>query len=441
MCNKKDKLNESCPIKKATDCKYKSKDVCPYDTTKCLIPSDTEDMEKPKGIDIALGLIFISAIFMIASIIIPQLKISFFGHREWDVIFEIIFTLSTSLFTGSFLAKLINIPQYMEDYTTLISTALTSSKYLKALSKDQLKKLRGRVTHRLHIRNVPNMPIGLIDLDEKICEHLEKPYYSKYNEIIHCLETGLYSNLRLNKDVNKDEIGETKVQYIKKQVVQEYTLNNPYDEKTPVKADIGLNNHLNLDDDCSIEGIFQIDSFKISIDNAQTRDIKSLLQIWHHKHTKASDLDPAFETYDTGIYLSSVDDVIISNEYLEGKAKSGHNFSAKSPNPQRIPDGQSEYKLFVKFNKCVKVTFVSTKLIPIVDRHYTKRLKYAAESYSLIYTCDDDNVKLVGQLFGTLVDHSNMSIRVSPNEKVLTIETSDWLLPRNGAVVVMCNKT
>ena len=96
--------------------------------------------------------------------------------------------------------------------------------------------------------------------------------------------------------------------------------------------------------------------------------------------------------------------------------------------------------LFVKFNKCVKVTFVSTKLIPVVDRHYTKRLKYAAGSYSLIYTCEDDNVKLVGQLFGTLVDHSNMSIRVSPNEKVLTIETSDWLLPRNGAVVVMCNK-
>ena len=376
---------------------------------------------------------------MVISIITPNLDLSIFSHQAWNVAFNILFTVSTSLFTGAVLAKLINIPQYMADYTTLISTALTSSKYLKALSKDQLKKLRGRITHRLHIRNVPNMPIGLIDLDEKICEHLEKPYYGKYNETIHCLETGTYSDLRLNKLI-KEEVGETKVQYIKKQVVQEYTLNNPYDEKTPVKADIGLNNHLNLGDDCSIEGIFQIDSFKISIDDSQTQDIKSLLQIWHHKHTKASNLDPAFETYDTGIYLSSVDDVIISNEYLEGKAKSGHDFSAKAPAPQRIPDGQSEYKLFVKFNKCVKVTFVSTKLIPIVDRHYTKRLKYAARSYSLIYTCDDDNVKLVGQLFGTLVDHSNMSIRVSPNEKVLTIETSDWLLPRNGAVVVMCNK-
>ena len=178
-----------------------------YDTTNLA--------EKSKGIDVARLLIFISAIFMVVSIIIPQLKLSFFDHQEWEIIFEIIFALSTSLFTGSILAKLINIPQYMEDYTTLISTALSSSKYLKALSKDQLQRLRSRITHRLHIRNVPNMPIGLIDLDERICEHLEKPYYSKYNEIIHCLETGSYSNLRLNKDIVNDEIGETKVQYIK----------------------------------------------------------------------------------------------------------------------------------------------------------------------------------------------------------------------------------
>jgi hypothetical protein len=57
----------------------------------------------------------------------------------------------------------------------------------------------------------------------------------------------------------------------------------------------------------------------------------------------------------------------------------------------------------------------------------------------LDYNCSQ-GTRLLGQLFGTLVDQSRVSINISKEKNMLSIESHDWLLPKSGAFVVMSKK-
>ncbi len=298
------KRTNKCPIKQITDCIYQKPEDCNYNKKTCLIPSsDISEEEEENKLDIKnLVCLIIISIFLLAISILVPVYMPVNKCKGWMIFLDIMSAIGISLFTGVVLAFLINIPQYMQDYTKLITTSLSSSKYLMSLSRQQLTNLRNRITHQLHIKNVPLMPMELIDLDERLCKLLEEPYYSKYREIIHCSKADKYDELRLNKQV-KESNGNNK-KYIKKQVIQEYTLCNPYDEYHAIKADIGLSNHMNLDNDCDLDGIFSINSFNICIDDSRVIDIKHMLKIGGYRHAKAIDIDPQFETYNTGIYLT-----------------------------------------------------------------------------------------------------------------------------------------
>ncbi|MDE5785154.1 MAG: hypothetical protein K2H98_01340, partial [Duncaniella sp.] len=92
----------------------------------------------------------------------------------------------------------------------------------------------------------------------------------------------------------------------------------------------------------------------------------------------------------------------------------------------------------IEFNDQIKVTMRYKIKVPSSDLCFTKRLKHPAENFRLDYTCIDQNTKLYGQLFGTEIKQSNISINYTGSS--ISIETFDWLLPGNGAMVIMLKK-
>ena len=78
--------------------------------------------------------------------------------------------------------------------------------------------------------------------------------------------------------------------------------------------------------------------------------------------------------------------------------------------------------------------------LPLEDNHFTNRLKYPAKSFRLDCLCDDDdNVRFFGELLGTFTKISQVKT-THPKDNIMSIEALDWLLPRNGVFVVMCEK-
>ena len=90
--------------------------------------------------------------------------------------------------------------------------------------------------------------------------------------------------------------------------------------------------------------------------------------------------------------------------------------------------------LKVSFKKQVSVIIKYKQFLDIEDNHYTRRLRYPAQSYRLDYNCSQ-GTRLLGQLFGTLVDQSKVSINISKDKNMLSVESHDWLLPKSGAFV------
>ena len=89
----------------------------------------------------------------------------------------------------------------------------------------------------------------------------------------------------------------------------------------------------------------------------------------------------------------------------------------------------------VHFKNNVRVTFIYSQICPIADSHYTRRIKYSAMNYSLNYSCHDDYA-LHGQIIGTLIKQSDMSI-IKNGANNLSLICRNWLLPKNGAFIVM----
>ena len=56
----------------------------------------------------------------------------------------------------------------------------------------------------------------------------------------------------------------------------------------------------------------------------------------------------------------------------------------------------------------------------------------------LNYSYKKNGAKLFGQVFGTEMKQSDVSIQYI-SDNTISLETFDWLLPTNGAIVVMLN--
>ena len=300
--------------------------------------------------------------------------------------------LSTILITvvaGVILTFVIDLPTRLKDYEKSFIHALSSNAYLKTLDERKLTKLRNDVTEQLHKVNAPSMAKGLIEMDQKVCELLRLPYYTRYRQVVVCEEPNENDDI-----VKTHEI--------------EYKLVNPYGVNKEGKEILQMTNLVKLNnqqDPAEKNNVLELLEFTCVIDDAKTRDIKKECEICYKP------LEKKDEYYNTKVTL----------------------VAKKS---QNVPEEMSSLGVPVSFKDNIQVRIRYTIKVHKEDRCFSKRLQHPVHNFRLDYSSKSDNVKLYGQIFGTEMKQSDMSI-ISAKDNSISLECFDWLLPQNGAIVVM----
>lgn len=305
-------------------------------------------------------------------------------------VFKVLASLSLAVVVGVIMTFVIDLPTRLSDYEKSFIHTLSSNDYLKTLDEEKLSKLRNDVTEQLHEANAPRMAKELIAMDQKICELLKAPYYSRYRHSVICDKP--------------DEDG-----FISKEHTIDYQLINPHGDVREAKEYIQMSNLVKLDRTqlgASGQNVIKMLEFTCSIDDNAIVDYKSKCK-FEYKDIRKKD-----EYYNTEAILVGTANDVQANE------------TSTTPG------------VFIMFKNNVQVHMRYTIKVHKEDRCFTKRLQHPAKNFRLDYMSKDENVKLYGQMFGTEMKQSNMYIRsMSSNSK--SLECFDMLLPQNGAMVVM----
>lgn len=349
---------------------------------------------------------------------------------------DILQAVCISILAGVVLSKFVDMPQKLNYYSKLITTSLTSFDYLESLQKGDLYRLREQVTASLYSVSTPNMPKGLLSLDGKICKLMEDPYYSVYRESVECHKPGTY------KEVSGDEKDITLPAkatnlFVKKECRQNYTIDNPFGEDHSIKANIGMNNYVYLPKDCELKRLFKIEKLEVSIDDSEYKDIRHLLKVVYNQKEGEAELSPNAVTYNTGFHLALKKGKELTSDIINTSVQQDGDEEGVVYEPISSKD---DLPLMAICNKHIAIRLKYSMIFPIDDNHFTKRLKYSTKSYRLDYSIESDDLRLDGQLFGPLVDQSEIVIDESNNDKHISIECFSWLLPRSGAFVVMSKR-
>lgn len=375
--------NKRCDCVTESDCPYNVKSECNLNKENCYLENhnkiDNYNHNKTKivlyGI---LGLLFYFIFYILS--ITPQCR---FPYSM--LIYSALISISLAIFVGVVIAFIVDIPARLKEYEDSFIEALSSNRYIKKLDENRLTQLRKDLTNQLHKKDVPFMAKGLIDIDEDICDLLKKPYYSRYRHSIVCSEV----------DTNPD--------YIKKDHAVEYKLINPYGANKTAKTFISFSTLIMMDNKVDEDQYIKSLNLRVfcSKDNDEEIEITDKIKFI------VSDLDKEIEFYNKKIIVK-----------------------AKEPEIDSKVDG-----FRVDFNDNLKVRMYYTIIINKNDVCFTERLRYPCKNFRLDYSHKDPNVKLHGQIFGTGIKQSDISIRYADKNNI-SLETFDWLLPENGVIVV-----
>lgn len=343
----------------------------------------------------------------------------------------IVRNVSLSVIVAAVMAFLVDIPGKMKEYQSYFVDLLSSNDYLKRLDEDDLMKLREKITWILHVKDIPSMPKGLIRLDNKLCDMLRQPYFKEYTQ---------YNDVRKNNN-----------QFIKS-IKTNYRAFNPYREDHEVKMDIGLGIEMVVPegdvfmDDLKLIGFVKsnvtIGHFSILVDdNEEEEDLipKSSFVVKRVGHSFMRDQDEEQDQQRK---------ILV---YLVSKKNSNPSVPASEKQPTDAPQNGSEIPIHIDqdtldvsfdfpFRDIIRVQLEYTLRVTDQDNLYTKRLRYPVKYFHLEYALKDmPKYKLDGQILGTMIDPLDYQINISKDKNRVTLKTNSWLLPRNGAVVVINN--
>jgi len=347
---------------------------------------------------------------------------------KWlEIVLNIIMALTASGIAGLLVALLVDMPQLVRNFQDTLTNALGSNEYLEELPKEKLDVLRAQTVHALHKKS-PRVPSSFLQLDDELCGLISAPYYDYLNESIVVGHKGKYADLLKLDGENQPEVSAVEGDFLKKDVLLEYSIKNP-GQGTDAEAKIGLRKYLDLPEGCDIESSYVFKFFEVTIDDDETHDICQALIVERCKVLSGRvGSDPNTMTYDTIVRTSIRNDIILDKESIKKlEIAKGVEYTNK--------DIDSKHDITVRFKDSVRVRVAYKQIFPVADSHYTRRLKYSAKHYMLSYTCEDE-FKLHGQIIGTLIKQSDMSI-IKNNDNNLTMICRSWLLPKNGAFIVM----
>lgn len=406
---------DSCPYYVVADCPYGMKEQCPYDTTFCL---NFKESKHTKWHTIIVFLLLIMSIAIsVVSVLIEAGGDDIIGfisnNCDYKLWIKIIAPVTNSVIAAILCAIVMDIPSRMMEYQEYFIRLLSSSDYLKVMDEEDLLKLRKKVTWQLHIKDVPRMPKGLIEMDEKILEMLKRPYFKVYNQTM---------------SIEASE----KPEMLKKTVRIDYTAFNPYSNKHPIQMDLGIANSLQFKNKANkdeAKNLFELKQFDVAIDNE--KDIISILP-----GIKVNVVAKPEEglLYNGKVMLVPKDDDKDFNLDIDSIKNN------KTPSDICYNDSSnSENALMITFFDKIRVNIEYIVHVPKSDVCYTKRLRYPVKYFHLDYTLNEKlDYTLVGQLLGTLIDQPDVTTEVSDNQKHICMRTNNWLLPKNGVIIVHC---
>lgn len=368
----------TCNFTNLSECPYASVDECKFNKKNCFrkkkAPIFTITTLK------ILVVILVGLLITLVSIYLDA-NVKFTGSH---LVFGALSSIAVSLIAGAVLAWMIDIPSKLKEYENSIVNALVSNNYLKSLDEERLTQLRKDVTEQLHKVNVPCMARGLIDIDQKICNLLKQPYYTRYRQTVVC---------------KKDEVNGV----IVKHHTIDYKLINPYSVNSKATEYISIANLVlsNGKDNMKDKAITDV-RIRCIIDDGQAQDLSSEIEF------DSSSVDSRETFYDTKVEL------VAKNDSYKGDKKG----------------------LKIEFDKSLEVKMSYDIVVDKDDISFTKRLRHPAKNFRIDYTFETTSpIKIFGQLFGTELKQSDFLIRY-PLPNSVSLESFEWLLPDNGAIVV-----
>ena len=313
--------------------------------------------------------------------------------------------------------------------------ALASNDYLEELPNEKLEILRRKIVGLLH-KDSSRVPSSFLQLDDELCKLIDSPYYEYLNESIVVGKKKKYDEILKEDGLNQKIENEISGDFFKKDVLIEFQIKNPAPQESPAEAVIGLSKFMDLPTACTLEHCYVFKSFELTIDDGESYDLRDALVIERCQVSPGRvGSDPNTMTYNTIVRMR------LNNEELKLNEDSIKNLEKKGIRYDIKPlDTKNDVVARFKDNIRVRITY--SQICPAADSHYTRRLKYSAKNYMISYTCQNEYV-LHGQIIGTLIKQSDMSI-IKNNDNNLTLICRNWLLPKNGAFIVMddvVNKT
>lgn len=383
ICIKKGQTSvRSCEYESVQECPYNVETECKFDKKNChLIKYNETKKKKSKPVCNIYLIAFIGVLLYIITKYLSNNKI--FTFPLDDYVLPIVSGIGISVTTAAILALVIDMPSRLREYEEAFVYALASNNYLKSLDELKLTRLRNDITIQLHKASAPYMAKGLIKIDQRICELLREPYYSRYRHSVKC-------RIIDNSD------------FIEKEHIIDYKLINPYGVNKDATEFVRFTNLILKRENEDINNAFKELQIKCIVDNGEEQDLSNQIT------TRSEAINSQREFYDTKV-------IIDSNVEKRVGEKVGIKITFKD---NLIIHAQYKVQIHKK------------------DICFTKRLQHPAKNFRLDYSCSNDDVKLYGQIFGTEIKQSDMSINYSRDNSI-SLETFDWLLPDNGAIVVM----
>lgn len=348
-----------------------------------------------------------------------------------DIVLSLLIALSASGVAGLLVAILVDTPQLVRNFKGMLTTALASNDYLEELPGNKLEVLRKKIVGLLH-KDSSRVPPSFLQLDDELCQLIDSPYYEFLTENIVVGRKQKYDAILKEDGIEEESSASVSGDFFKKDVFVEFQIKNPGPENSYINAVIGLSKYMDLPKTCKLEQSYRFKSFEVTIDDGETYDIRDALLIERCQVSPGRvGSDPNTMTYDTIVRMSLnsktdnmlTEDTIKSVIVKDGKVKY-----------DTMPS-DTKNDLVARFRDNVRVRISYSQICPTADSHYTRRVKYSTKNYMLSYTCQNDYV-LHGQILGTLIKQSDMSI-IKNNDNNLTLICRNWLLPKNGAFIVM----
>lgn len=451
---------EKCSYSSKEACPYSGADDCPYDVSACFVYQGIKPIRK--RVYIISFLFFLSIVISLVPELLEKTStVAKIVFKDFGLlaIVKMLQPIAQSFIVAIIISLIIDIPERIKEYKGFFVDILTSYDYLKTMDELTLTDLRKRVTRQLHIKDFPNMAEGLIDLDERFCKMLKQPYFSEYSQIVSVqgkrpkLENEQENEQKNEKVIDFDE-------FIFKSHKTEYVAINPMHTNTPIKMDIGQNNCVKFQSKDYIKEaklIFKIKKFSIIFD-----DDKRAYDLMPYVSVAVSTEKMDGLIYNGIVSIRPKDvgnnrDNPFSLEFFKAKehvankketqdykdeetlSPTGENEKTLGVLTEYIPvDKVSHVGLWASFHKKIQVKLEFFIAVPKIDVCYTKRLRYPVKLFNLDYSLNTDieGYTVVGQMMGTLIDQPDVSTDLSLDEKRITMRTHNWLLPKNGAVVV-----